>query len=128
MSLYENDERLAAASSLSQRSQSRSVTPWPSNNSHIANSAKVKESDFSPKTRRLAIASKAHVRTSTIYNPHGPFLPTSRLSRMDFAWDTIKNTSKNCKDPLMMDAFSRATNNDTTKNQLMKFVSEASIT
>jgi hypothetical protein len=47
---------------------------------------------------------------------------------MDFAWDTIKDTSKNSKDPLMMDAFSRATNNDTTKNQLMKFVSEASIT
>lgn len=91
-----------------------------------SNSAKVKESDFSPKTRRLAIASKAHVRTSTLYNPDGPFLQTSRLSRMDFAWDTIKDTSKNSSDPMIMEALSRATNNDNTKNQLIKFVSDAS--
>jgi len=129
MSLYEIDER-PAASSLSQRSQSRSATPWLSSDSksHTEQRKSKKESDFSPKTRRLAIASKAHVRTSTIYNPHGPFLPTSRLSRMDFAWDTIKDTSKNSKDPLMTDALSRASNNDTTKNQLMKFVSDVSIT
>jgi hypothetical protein len=126
MSVY--DDR-AATSSLSQRSQSRSVTPWlSSDKTKMTNSAKVKESDFSPKTRRLAIASKAHVRTSALYSPHGPFLPTSRLARMDFAWTTIKDTSMNSSDPMMQDALSRATNDDTTKNQLIKFVSDASIT
>jgi hypothetical protein len=44
---------------------------------------------------------------------------------MDFAWTTIKDTSKNSSDPMIMDALSRATNNDTTKNQLIKFVSDA---
>jgi len=119
MSLFEFEDR----TSLSQRSRSRSVTPWLSSDSRTSNSTKVREGNFSPKTRRLAIASKARVRTSTIYNPHGPFLPTSRLSRLDFAWAAINETSKNSNDPVIADALSRASNNDIIKNQLIKFVS-----
>ena len=43
---------------------------------------------------------------------------------MDFAWSTIKETSKNSGDPLINDALSRATNNDSTKKDLIKFVRE----
>ena len=113
--------------SFTQRSRSRSLTPWVSGDSKPSNSSKVKESDFSPKTRRLAIASKAHVRTTTLYNPEGPFPPTSRLLRMDFAWSTIKETSKISGDPIIQDAFSRATNDEGTKKRLMQFVSDVSI-
>jgi hypothetical protein len=95
-----------------------------SSDSKHSNGSKVRESDFSPKTRRLAIASKAHVRTTTIYNPQGPFLPAGRMSRMDFAWSTIKETSKNSGDPVMNEALNRATNNDSTKKQLITFVSD----
>jgi hypothetical protein len=122
MTLYTLEDR-KPSSSFSQESTSRSVTPWFSNDSKTSNSTKVREGDFSPKTRRLAIASKAYVRTTTIYNSQGPILPTSRLSRMDFAWSTIKETSKNSKDPIMLEAISRATNDDTTKKQLIKFAS-----
>jgi hypothetical protein len=123
MTLYQSEDR-KPSSSFSQSSASRSVTPWFSNDSKASNSTKVREGDFSPRTRRLAIASKAHVRTTTIYNSQGPIPPPSRLSRLDFAWTTIKEASKNGKDPIMVDAFSRATNDDATKKQLIKFVSE----
>lgn len=126
MELYKFEDKTSTPP-FSQRSRSRSVTPWLSNDSKLSNSSKVKESDFSPKTRRLAIASKAHVRMTTLYNPEGPFPPTSRLLRMDFAWSTIKETSKNSGDGIMQDAFSRATNDEGTKKQLMQFVSEISI-
>ena len=46
---------------------------------------------------------------------------------MDFAWNTIKETSKNSGDPLMVDALSRATNNDSTKKELIKFVGKVFI-
>jgi hypothetical protein len=128
MILHQLEDRKPSSSfsreSTSRESTSRSVTPWFSNDSKASNGTKVREGDFSPRTRRLAISSKAYVRTSTIYNSQGPIPPTSRLSRMDFAWSTIKEASKNSKDPIMTDAFSRATNDDTTKKQLIKFVSE----
>ena len=123
MELYKFEDTTPTPS-FSQRSRSQSVTPW---DSKLSNSSKVKESDFSPKTRRLAIASKAHVRMTTLYNPEGPFPPTSRLLRMDFAWNTIKETSKNSKDHIIQDALSRATNDEGTKKQLMQFVSDISI-
>jgi hypothetical protein len=126
MELYKFEQRTPTPS-ISQRSRSRSVTPWLSGDSKLSNSSKVKESDFSPKTRRLAIASKAHVRTTTLYNSEGPFPPTSRLLRMDFAWSTIKETSKNSGDPIIQDALNRATNDEGTKKQLMQFVSDISI-
>jgi hypothetical protein len=123
MSLYDFEDRTGTPS-LSQRSRSRSLTPWGSSDSKLSNSLKAREGDFSPKTRRLAIASKSHVRTTAIYNKNGPFIPTSRISRMDFAWNTINETSKNSGDPTMIDAFNRATNNDSVKKQLIKFVSD----
>ena len=113
--------------SFTQRSRSRSLTPWVSGDSKVSNSSKVKESDFSPKTHRLAIASKAHVRTTTLYNAEGPFPPTSRLKHMDFAWSTIKETSNNSGDPIIQDAFDSATNDEGTKKRLMQFVSDVSI-
>jgi hypothetical protein len=125
MELYKFEDRTSTP--FSQRSRSRSVTPWLSSDSKISNGSKVKESDFSPKTRRLAIASKANVRMTTLYNPEGPFPPTSRLLRMDFAWSTIKETSKNSGDDIIQDALSRAANDEGTKKQLMQFVSEISI-
>lgn len=127
MELHNFEDRTPTPS-FSQRSRSRSVTPWLSSDSKVSNNgSKVKESDFSPETRRLAIASKAHVRMTTLYNPEGPFPPTSRLLRMDFAWSTIKETSKNSGDGIIQDAFRRATNDEGTKKQLMQFVSDISI-
>jgi hypothetical protein len=119
-------QRSASVSQSVSQSCSGSATPWLSSSSKTSNSTKVRESDFSPRTRRLAIASKAYVRTSTIYNPEGPFPSTSRLSRMDFAWSTVKETSKNSGDRTIKEAFTRSTN-EQTKNQLMKFVSDTLI-
>ena len=44
--------------------------------------------------------------------------------RMDFAWSTIKETSKDSEDHIIQDAFSRATNDEGTKRRLIQFVSD----
>ena len=62
-----------------------------------------------------------------VYNSHGPFLPTSQLSCMDFAWTTIKEAAKDVNDPIIMDAFGRVSKDDITKKKLMKFVSNTFI-
>lgn len=99
---------------------------WLSNESKASNSTKVREGDFSPRTRRLAIMSKAYIRTSMCVQ----YITRSAQSLppvICHAWILLGaqlKTSKNSKDPIMVDAFSRATKDDATKKQLIKFVSE----
>jgi len=130
MSVFDGGNRKSAAASscLPSRSCSRSVTPASSAASKASKgSHKVTERDFTPRTRRLAIASKAHVRTRVVYHPNGPFNPVNgRLARMDFAWTTVKETAANSDDPLIKDAFQRASGNDGRKKDLLTFVSDFS--
>ena len=86
-----------------QGSRSRSRTPASSKTSKTSKaskgSQKVTERHFTPRTRRLAVASKAHVRTRVVYHANGPFNPVNgRMSRMDFAWTTVKETADNSND------------------------------
>ncbi|KAF8868748.1 hypothetical protein CPB84DRAFT_1857179 [Gymnopilus junonius] len=98
--------------------RSRSSTPAShSGATKSSNSSKVTEGDFTPKTRHLAISSKSHVRMTSIYNPHGPFLPHSRVARIDFAWNTVKEASKISNDPSFKDALSHASKDYNTKKK-----------
>lgn len=112
--------------SLSQSSSScsRSATPasTPSVLRKVSN--KVTERHFTPRTRPLAIASKAHIRTRIIYDPAGPFNGmNSRIARLEYAWATVKEAANNSDDSQMKDAFKWASNNDITKKNLITFVS-----
>lgn len=87
-------------------------------------SNKVTENDFTPRTRRLAIASKSHIRHRIVYHEMGPFKPMhSRISRLDFAWATVKEAANNSVDPQIKKAFKRASSDDGTKKNLLTFVS-----
>lgn len=119
-------------------SMSRSGTPAssvvskhskPSKSSNTSKSStKVTERHFTPKTRRLAIASKAHVRALVVYHPDGPFTPVnSRMARMNFAWTTLKEAAKNSEDIDIKEAFTRVSMNDKTKKDLVTFVSQSLI-
>ncbi|KAF8873454.1 hypothetical protein CPB84DRAFT_1854013 [Gymnopilus junonius] len=102
--------------------RSRSSTPAShSGATKSSNSSKVTEGDFTPKTHHLAISSKSHVRMTSIYNPHGPFLPHSRVARIDFAWNTVKEASKISNDPSFKDALSRASKDYNMKKKLITF-------
>lgn len=104
--------------------KSRSGTPKSiaSSGSKTIKSSKVTESDFTPRTRRLAVASKSHVRTTTIYNESGPFPPANRIGRLEFAWNTIKETSRDSQDPIITQAFQRAKPDERMKKNLITFV------
>lgn len=104
--------------------KSRSGTPHStaSRGSKIIKSSKVTESDFTPRTRQLAVASKSHVRTSSVYNSSGPFPPTNRIGRLEFAWDTIKETSRDSEDSTITQAFQRAKTDERMKKNLITFV------
>lgn len=106
----------------SQGSRSRSHTPASSKTSK--GSKKVTEGLFTPRMRRLAIASKAHVRTRVVYHPNGPFNPVNgRVARMDFAWMTVKEAAEDTGDANLQEAFKRASKDDTIKKDLLIFVS-----
>jgi hypothetical protein len=116
-----DDGKSTVMSSFFRSSCSRSVTPAFSAASKV--SRKVTERHFTPRTRRLAIASKAHVRTRVVYHPSGPFNPVhGRMARMDFAWTTVKEAAANSDDPQIKDAFKRASNSDERKKDLITFV------
>lgn len=103
--------------------KSRSGTPKSTlSSSSKIKSSKVTESDFSPRTRQLAVASKCHVRMTTIYNPSGPFPPTDRIGRLEFAWNTIKDTSRNSTNITITQAFQRAKPDERRKKNLITFV------
>ncbi|KAF9475807.1 hypothetical protein BDN70DRAFT_935557 [Pholiota conissans] len=56
-----------------------------------------------------------------MYHPKGPFLTSNRLERLEFAWNTIKDTSKQSNSVSTKDAFKRASANDNVKRQLTTF-------
>ena len=133
MSVFDIDNnKSATASSFSQRahygtpaSSASSKRSNTSKSSNASNSNKITDRHFTPRTRRLAVASKAHVRTAIVYHPNGPFNPVSgRIARMEFAWNTLWEAAQNTKDTGMKDAFKRASKNDHTKKNLVTFVSE----
>lgn len=82
----------------SQRSRSRSVAPKApvakKSEASVPNpghTSKVVERDFSPKTLKVALASKSHVRTRTIFDE--PFPRNNKIARINFAWKTIKEAA-----------------------------------
>ncbi len=92
--------------------------------SKVSNSNKITERHFTPRTRRLAIGSKAHVRAAILYHPNGPFSAVhGRLGKMEFAWTMIKETAQNSKDMDVKEALRRASKDDKTKKDLVTFVS-----
>jgi hypothetical protein len=101
--------------SVSQRS-SRSAIPGPK----ASKSSKVTESNFSPRTLQLAIASKSHVRTTIIYDT--PFPPAHRAGHIDFVWKVIKETANDSKDTELVNAFKKASSDIPIKKDLMAFV------
>ena len=121
----------APATSASASASATSASSTNSKISKVTNSKatgnKVTESHFTPRTRRLAILSKTHARTTTIYGEGGPF-PTnfSRVARMDFAWATTKDVSKLNTDPILKDALTRAAKDDDVKKKLITFVRDLS--
>lgn len=128
--MFDDDNGSTTTASFSQRS--RSSTPSSFKSSRHSKSSKgsnkVTESDFTPRTRRLAIAAKSHVRTAVVYHPGGPFHSVSgRLQKIEFAWTTLKETSNDTKDKEVKDAFKRASKNERTKKMLVTFVSHLSI-
>ena len=89
-----------------------------------SNSNKITERHFTPRTRRLAVASKSHIRNRIVYHESGPFNPmTSRMARLDFAWAAVKEAANNSDDHYLKDAFRRASKNDGIKKNLLTFVS-----
>ncbi|PPQ86381.1 hypothetical protein CVT26_006286, partial [Gymnopilus dilepis] len=112
--------------SSSQRSRSRSVapkTPVPKKQGqdaqNTANTSKVVEKDFSPRTLKLALAAKSHVRTRTIFDE--PFPRNNKISRINFAWKTIKESAIVSDDVEVRQAYKRAMNDTGLKSKLMKF-------
>ena len=129
MSLFDADDgKSVARSSISFSQSSRSGTPAPSVSSKTLKvSNKVTERHFTPRTRRLAVGSKSHIRTRIVYHENGPFNSVnSRMARLEFAWATVKETAKNSNDDELKDAFKRASNNDEMKKSLLTFVSRLS--
>jgi hypothetical protein len=122
-----NKSTARTRSSFSYSQSSLSSTPPPSGPSKtktLNNSNKVLERHFTPRTRRLAIASKYHIRNRIVYHESGPFnAMNTRVSRLDFAWATVKEAANNSTDLQLKDAFKRASNDDRTKKNLLTFVS-----
>ncbi|PPQ83758.1 hypothetical protein CVT26_005421 [Gymnopilus dilepis] len=118
-------------SNVDPRSRSRSVAPKTPGRMALgskkqvmstlnaANTSKVVEKDFSPRTLKLALASKSHVRTRTVFDE--PFPRNNKISRINFAWTTIKESAFASEDVEVRQAFKRATDNINLKSKLMKF-------
>ncbi|PPQ97260.1 hypothetical protein CVT26_000652 [Gymnopilus dilepis] len=101
-------------------SRSKSKTPCPKTpSSSNAHTSKVVEKDFTPRTLRLALAAKGHVRTRTIYEE--PFPRNNKISRINFAWKTIKESAIASDDSEVRSAFTRAKQDVSLKSKLMKF-------
>ena len=85
------------------------------------NTSKVVEKDFTPRTLRLALAAKGHVRTRTVFDE--PFPRNNKISRINFAWKTIQESAVASSDLDIRQAYKRATKNTVVKSKLAKFVS-----
>lgn len=128
MSIFDVEDGNKTRSSFSYSQTSRSGTPAASSVSAPSkppsNSNKITERHFTPRTRRLAVASKSHIRNRIVYHESGPFNPmTSRMARLDFAWAAVKEAANNSDDHYLKDAFRRASKNDGIKKNLLTFVS-----
>jgi hypothetical protein len=123
----EDGKESTAMSSFSYSQSSPSSTPLSAPSKTLKArtvSNKVTERHFSPRTRRLAISSKSHIRNRIVYHESGPFNPmNTRIARLDFAWATVKEAANNSRDPQIKDAFKRASRDDRTKKNLLTFVS-----
>lgn len=117
-----------ASTTASQMSRSGSAaprTPRPktASASHASNASKVVEKDFTPRTLKLALAAKSHVRTRTIFDE--PFPRNNKISRINFAWRTIKESAIASDENEVRRAYKRAMNDLSAKTKLMKFVSNS---
>lgn len=112
----------------SRKSRTRSATPQTprprtprARNSNASNNSKVVEKDFTPRTLKLALSAKSHVRTRSVYDE--PFPRNNKISRINFSWKTIKESAMTSEDPEVRQAYKRATKDTSLKSKLMKFVS-----
>jgi len=119
MSVNDADEVKSVFTSVSQSRSSRSATPGLKS----SKSSKVKENDFPPLIRELAIAAKAQARMAVIYDT--PFPPTSRGGRVDFAWKVIKEAAHNTDNSDIKIAFKQISSSSDVflKQNLLSFVS-----
>lgn len=59
----------------------------------------------------------------TLYHEQGPFPPSTQLGRLEFAWETVRDTYRTSGDAVLLDAVKRASHDELTKRRLMTFVS-----
>ena len=85
-----------------------------------ANSSKVVKKDFTPRTLRLALAAKSHIRTRTVYDE--PFPRNNKIARINFAWQTIQESARASSDANVRQAYTRAKKDIAVKSKLTKFV------
>ena len=83
--------------------------------------SKVVEKDFTPRTLRLALAAKSHIRTRTVYDE--PFPRNNKIARINFAWRTIQESARASSELEVRQAYKRATKDTAVKGKLTKFVS-----
>lgn len=95
--------------------------PRTSTTSHASNASKVVEKDFTPRSLKLALASKSHIRMRTVFDE--PFPRNNKISRIDFAWKTIRESAVTSDDAEIHQAYKRAAEDLDSKSKLMKFVS-----
>jgi hypothetical protein len=81
-------------------------------------STKVKEDDFSPRTRRLAIASKNYLRELTAIK--SPFPLEDEADREEYVWSLIQETAQN--KPIYQPALDMAMKDTNTQMRLVAFV------
>lgn len=109
-------------STTSSKARSKSKTPLSKTPIAAAtNTSKVVEKHFTPRTLRLALAAKSHVRTRTVYDE--PFPRNNKIARINFAWKTIQESAIASDDVEIRQAYKRATKDTAVKSNLMKFVS-----
>ena len=82
---------------------------------------KVREDDFSPVVKEIAIRAKSFVRTTTIYDQ--PFPSSRSAGKQEFSWKTITQLVNAADDEEWKEAFQDLKHDPTTKKKLVTFVS-----
>jgi hypothetical protein len=117
---------LSKGSSRSSSTSRRFSTPSAFSDSHSvpiserSRSSKITESDFSSEIKDIAIAAKAYIRTATIYQDTFP--SSQGTGRLQFAWNSIAEVTKNSENTQWVSALNRLKNNPTQKKNLITFV------
>jgi len=90
------------------------------NSTSRTSSGKITESDFPAVIRDIAVAAKSYIRTSTIYVETFP--PSKGTARMEFAWNSIVEMTKNSKKSDWRQALEHLKETQNIKKKLITYV------